>query len=103
MYGLFNDSFQPAVDGVGTVVYNNAIQMYRMGRDVHVVVPYSKGEPELPEPFPVTRIPSVPVPPRPPYSVGCPSSPPVRLARCITCPLISSTVTPPSPLGGWVG
>lgn len=75
MYGLFNDSFQPAVDGVGTVVYNNAIQMYKMGRDVHVVVPYSKGEPEMPEPFPITRIPSVPVPPRPPYSVGLPFIP----------------------------
>lgn len=75
MFGLFNDSFQPAVDGVGTVVYNNAIEMYKMGRDVHVVAPSAKGTPSLPEPFPVTRIPSLPVPSRPPYTIGLPLLP----------------------------
>lgn len=86
MYGLFNDSFQPAVDGVGTVVYNNAMEMHRMGRDVHVVAPTAKGKPSMPEPFPVTRIPSVPVPSRPPYTVGLPIVPTASVREVFRIP-----------------
>lgn len=75
MYGLFIDNFQPAVDGVATVVYNYAMEMYRMGRDAHVVAPAAQGTPERPEPFGVTRIPSLPLVLRPPYSIGMPFVP----------------------------
>lgn len=75
MYGLFIDNFQPAVDGVATVVYNYAMEMYRRQCDVCVVAPDARGRRELPEPFPVKRIPSIPLPPRPPYSVALPFAP----------------------------
>lgn len=75
MYGLFNDNFQPAIDGVGTVVYNYAMEMYKQGRDAHVVAPDAPGTCPLPEPFAVTRITSIPLPGRPPYTIGLPFLP----------------------------
>lgn len=71
MIGLFNDSFPPIMDGVAMTTYNYAHWLHQSGHPVGVVTPFSEGE-RFPEPFPVFRYPSIPVPTRKPYRFGLP-------------------------------
>lgn len=71
MYGLFNDSFPPVLDGVTLAVQNYVGHLVQAGRQVTVVTPWNPRAPEH-EGFELKRYFSLPIYNRHPYRYGYP-------------------------------
>lgn len=70
LYGLFNDSFPPIIDGVTLTVENYARWLESQGKTTCVVTPWN---PEIvPAPYHVLRYLSLPIQNRHPYRYGYP-------------------------------
>lgn len=72
MFGQFNDSFKPIMDGVGVCAENYARWLSRTHGGAVVVAPSAPGYEDSDE-FPVLRYPSVPFPRITPYRIGIPA------------------------------
>lgn len=71
VYGLFNDSFPPVLDGVTVTVENYVEWLVRKGGDVCVVTPWNPYDPPHPT-FRMHRYFSLPIYNRHPYRYGYP-------------------------------
>lgn len=71
VYGLFNDSFPPVLDGVTLTVQNYARWLTEHGRKVCVVTPWNPYDPPHPD-FEMHRYFSLPIYNRRPYRYGYP-------------------------------
>ncbi|MFZ5941367.1 MAG: glycosyltransferase [Bacteroidota bacterium] len=69
IFGQFNDSFPPVMDGVANVVRNYAYWLDRRHGECYVITPAYPGYVDR-EPFPVLRYYSMPLKGREPYRVG---------------------------------
>jgi glycosyltransferase involved in cell wall biosynthesis len=78
--GLFNDSYEPIIDGVTVAVRNYAYWLNRILGPTCVVAPSAPAHRDA-APFPVLRFLSVPTFVHPPYRVGLPSLDPALKAR----------------------
>ncbi len=76
VYGLFNDSFPPVLDGVTLTVQNYVRWLTGRGRKVCVVTPWNPYDPPHPE-FEMHRYFSLPIYNRRPYRYGYPKIDPV--------------------------
>lgn len=76
VYGLFNDSFPPVLDGVTLTVQNYAKWLTGHGRKVCVVTPWNPFDPPHPD-FEMHRYFSLPIYNRRPYRYGYPRVDPV--------------------------
>lgn len=83
MFGIFNDNFPPILDGVALTAQNYAYWLHRTGHDVRVITEYiPKMEKVMKEaPYPIDRIPSIPIPFRHPYRYGLPYMSPAFMHR----------------------
>ena len=83
MFGIFNDNFPPILDGVALTAQNYANWLHRTGHDVRVITEYiPKMEKVMKEaPYPIDRIPSIPIPFRHPYRYGLPYMSPAFMRR----------------------
>ncbi|MFP4429848.1 MAG: glycosyltransferase [Spirochaetaceae bacterium] len=72
MFGQFNDSFKPIMDGVGVCAENYARWLARNHGGAAVIAPSAPGYEDSDE-FPVLRYPSVPFPRITPYRIGVPA------------------------------
>jgi 1,2-diacylglycerol 3-alpha-glucosyltransferase len=72
MFGQFNDSFKPIMDGVGVCAENYARWLARNHGGGAVVAPSAPGYEDNDE-FPVLRYPSLPFPRITPYRIGLPA------------------------------
>ena len=70
LYGLFNDSFPPIIDGVTLTVENYAHWLSESGHTPVIVTPWNPDE--LPSPYHVMRFFSLPIQNRKPYRYGYP-------------------------------
>lgn len=98
--GLFNDSFDPIMDGVGVCVRNYAHWLARNGSTPYVVVPSSPNY-EDGNDFEVLRFRSVKLPSMAPYRAGLPGLDPEFLKRVYStpfelvhahCPFVSGSI-----------
>lgn len=71
IYGLFNDSYAPVLDGVTLTVENYVRWLTAAGKDVCVVTPWCRDTPR-PEGFDLYRYLSLPIYNRHPYRYGYP-------------------------------
>nr|MBD5376895.1 glycosyltransferase family 4 protein [Bacteroides sp.] len=76
VYGLFNDSFPPALDGVTLTVQNYVKWLTAKGKKVCVVTPWDPYDPPHPD-FEMHRYFSLPIYNRHPYRYGYPRLDPV--------------------------
>ena len=72
MFGQFNDSFKPIMDGVGVCAENYALWLSREHGGAAMVAPSAPGY-EDSEGYPVLRYPSIPFPRIKPYRIGLPA------------------------------
>ena len=79
LYGIFNDSFPPIMDGVTLTVENYVYWLMRLGKTPCVVTPWNpvKGE----YPYDVMRFFSLPIQSRKPYRYGYPKLDPFIWSR----------------------
>lgn len=70
LYGLFNDSFPPIIDGVTLTVENYARWLSDKGKTPCIVTPWNPEE--VPSPYHVLRYLSLPIKNRKPYRYGYP-------------------------------
>lgn len=70
LYGIFNDSFPPIIDGVTLTVENYAHWITQQGRTPCIVTPWNPEE--VPSPYYVMRYVSLPIQNRHPYRYGYP-------------------------------
>lgn len=79
IYGIFNDSFPPILDGVTLTVENYAHWLKEFGLPVCVVTPWNPERVE--KPYDVMRYFSLPIRSRSPYRYGYPKSDPFIWSR----------------------
>lgn len=79
VYGVFNDSFPPILDGVTLAVENYAHWLKSMGKETCVVTPWNPEGEE--KPYKVMRYFSLPIPSRRPYRYGYPKLDPFIWGR----------------------
>lgn len=82
LYGIFNDSFPPIIDGVTLTVENYATWLSKAGRTPCIVTPWNPATPT--KPYSVMRFLSLPIHNRHPYRYGYPKLDPFiwkRLSR----------------------
>ena len=72
VYGIFNDSFPPVLDGVTLTVENYAKWITAMGKKVAVVTPWNPEKAVIHEKYDVYRYFSLPIASRKPYRYGYP-------------------------------
>ncbi len=72
VYGIFNDSFPPVLDGVTLAVENYAKWMTAMGKKVCVVTPWNPEKAVITENYDIYRYFSLPISSRKPYRYGYP-------------------------------
>lgn len=72
VYGIFNDSFPPVLDGVTLTVENYAHWLTAMGEKVCVVTPWNPEKAEVPDTYDIYRYFSLPIASRKPYRYGYP-------------------------------
>lgn len=70
LYGIFNDSFPPIIDGVTLTVENYAYWLNRSGRVPCIVTPWNPEK--IASPYDVMRFVSLPIQNRHPYRYGYP-------------------------------
>ena len=70
LYGLFNDSFPPIIDGVTLTVENYAHWLSERGLNPCIVTPWNPQE--IPSPYHILRYLSLPIQNRHPYRYGYP-------------------------------
>lgn len=70
LYGLFNDSFPPIIDGVTLTVVNYARWLEAKGKKTCIITPWNPKE--VPSPYNVMRYVSLPIHNRHPYRYGYP-------------------------------
>lgn len=79
LYGIFNDSFPPIIDGVTLTVENYAYWLMKRGRIPCVVTPWNPQK--VDSPFTVMRFLSLPIHNRQPYRYGYPKLDPFIWSR----------------------
>ena len=79
LYGLFNDSFPPIIDGVTLTVENYAYWLSKSGKTPCIVTPWNPEE--VPSPYHVMRYVSLPIQNRHPYRYGYPKLDPFIWSR----------------------
>lgn len=79
LYGLFNDSYPPIIDGVTLTVVNYARWLKENGRTPCIVTPWNPEEVKLP--YHVMRFVSLPIQNRHPYRYGYPKLDPFIWSR----------------------
>lgn len=79
IYGIFNDSFPPIMDGVTLTVENYAYWLQKKGNSVCVVTPWNPERVE--KPYDVIRYFSLPIHSRAPYRYGYPKFDPFIWTR----------------------
>lgn len=79
LYGIFNDSFPPILDGVTLTVENYVHWLKKAGRTPCVVTPWNPVRPDYP--FDVMRFFSLPIRSRKPYRYGYPKLDPFIWSR----------------------
>lgn len=72
VFGIFNDSFPPVLDGVTLTVENYAHWLTAMGKKVCVVTPWNPEKAELEDNYDIYRYFSLPIASRKPYRYGYP-------------------------------
>lgn len=85
VYGLFNDSFPPVLDGVSLTVQNYAKWLINKGKRVCVVTPWNPFDPKHPD-FEMHRYFSLPIYNRYPYRYGYPLVDPFIWRNCRRVP-----------------
>lgn len=85
VYGLFNDSFPPVLDGVTLTVQNYAGWLAAHGRHVCVITPWHPFDPKHPD-FEMQRYFSLPIYNRRPYRYGYPMVDPFIWRNCRRVP-----------------
>lgn len=79
LYGIFNDSFPPIIDGVTLTVENYAYWLTKNGKKPCIVTPWNPEE--VPSPYHVMRYVSLPIQNRKPYRYGYPKLDPFIWGR----------------------
>ncbi|MDE6670300.1 MAG: glycosyltransferase [Muribaculaceae bacterium] len=82
LYGIFNDSFPPILDGVTLTVQNYVYWLSRMGRQPCVVTPWNPVRTEVD--YDVMRFFSLPIASRRPYRYGYPKLDPFIWRRLLS-------------------
>lgn len=85
VYGLFNDSFPPVLDGVTLTVQNYVKWLRAEGKQVCVVTPWNPFDPKHPD-FEMHRYFSLPIYNRSPYRYGYPLVDPFIWVNCLRVP-----------------
>lgn len=86
VYGLFNDSFPPVIDGVTLTVENYARWLTAMGKRVCVTTPWNPEKCKVDGQYDIYRYLSLPIASRKPYRYGFPKADPLIWHRMRTTP-----------------